>query len=122
MALSSTAVVLKELARRNQLHSPHGKITVGVLLLQDFVVIAILARPCRRCSGSLGRGSVASWLLNLFMVSATVLLIGRVLLPWLLRAAAALSREAFALSVLLASVGTAYLAQLLGLSMHSRAA
>ena len=65
---------------------------------------------------------MASWLLNLFMVSATVLLIGRVLLPWLLRAAAALSREAFALSVLLASVGTAYLAQLLGLSMHSRAA
>ena len=36
-------MVLKELARRNQLHSPHGKITVGVLLLQDFVVIAILA-------------------------------------------------------------------------------
>jgi CPA2 family monovalent cation:H+ antiporter-2 len=121
VALSSTAVVLKELARRNQLHAPHGKITVGVLLLQDFVVIAILATVPTLLGQGLARGSVASSLVNLFVVSGSVLLIGRVLLPWLLRTAAALSREAFALSVLLASVGTAYLAQLLGLSMAAGA-
>ena len=43
VALSSTAVVLKELARHNQLHTPQGKLSVGVLLLQDIVVIAVLA-------------------------------------------------------------------------------
>ena len=121
VALSSTAVVLKELARRNQLHSPHGKITVGVLLLQDFVVIALLATVPTLLGKGPARGGVAAALLNLLMVSGSVLLVGRVLLPRLLRAAAALSREAFALSVLLASVGTAYLAQLLGLSMAAGA-
>jgi len=121
VALSSTAVVLKELARHNHLHSPHGKITLGVLLLQDFVVIAILATVPTLLGQGLSRGGAASSLVNLLVVSGTVLLIGRVLLPRLLRTAAALSREAFALSVLLASVGTAYLAQLLGLSMAAGA-
>jgi CPA2 family monovalent cation:H+ antiporter-2 len=121
VALSSTAVVLKELARHNQLHSPHGKITVGVLLLQDFVVIAILATVPTFLGQGLARGGVASSLVNLLVVSGTILLIGRVLLPRLLRTAAALSREAFALSVLLASVGTAYLAQILGLPMAAGA-
>jgi CPA2 family monovalent cation:H+ antiporter-2 len=121
VTLSSTAVVLKELARRNHAHSPHGKITIGVLLLQDFVVIAVLATVPTLLGRGVGRGGIASSLLNLFVVGGGVLLIGRVLLPRLLRAAAAVSREAFALSVLLASVGTAYLAQLLGLSMAAGA-
>lgn len=121
VALSSTAVVIKELSRRNQLHAPHGKLTIGVLLLQDFVVIGILATVPTLLGQGLAQGSVASSLLNLFVVSGGVLLIGRVLLPRLLHTAATLSREAFALSVLLASVGTAYLAQLLGLSMAAGA-
>jgi CPA2 family monovalent cation:H+ antiporter-2 len=58
---------------------------------------------------------------TLAVVGGGVLLIGRVLLPFLLRIAAASSREAFALSVLLVSVGTAYLAAMLGLSMAAGA-
>ncbi len=121
VALSSTAVVLKELARRNQLHSPHGRLTVGVLLLQDLVVIAVLASAPALLSGEAARGNIGAALLKLGVVGGGVLLLGRVFLPRLLRVAAALSREAFALSVLLASVGTAYLAALLGLSMAAGA-
>jgi CPA2 family monovalent cation:H+ antiporter-2 len=125
VALSSTAVVLKELARRNLLHSPYGRVGIGVLLLQDLVVIAVLASapalfgnvdPAAASSRSVG-----SALLNLAVVGGGVLLLGRVVLPWLLHLAASLSREAFALSVLLASVGTAYLAAALGLSMAAGA-
>jgi monovalent cation:H+ antiporter-2, CPA2 family len=126
VALSSTAVVLKELARKNLLHSPYGRLAVGVLLLQDIVVIAVLASvPTLLGSGGgahgNGGGHLGAVLLNLAVVSGGVLLIGRVLLPWLLRLAASLSREAFSLSVLLASVGTAYLAASLGLSMAAGA-
>jgi CPA2 family monovalent cation:H+ antiporter-2 len=122
IALSSTAVVLKELARRNQLHSPHGRLTIGVLLLQDVVVIAILATaPALLGTGFAGERSVGGALLRLVAVGAGVLLLGRVLLPRLLRTAAALSREAFALSVLLASVGTAVFAAAGGLSMAAGA-
>jgi K+:H+ antiporter len=122
VALSSTAVVLKELARKNQLHSPHGQITIGVLLLQDIVVIAVLASaPVLFGSASEAGGGLGPTLLRLAVVGGGVLLMGRVLLPRLLQTAAALSREAFLLAVLLASVGTAYLAALLGLSMAAGA-
>ncbi|MGH9174122.1 MAG: cation:proton antiporter, partial [Vicinamibacterales bacterium] len=122
VALSSTAVVLKELARKNQVHTPHGRLAIGVLLLQDLVVIAVLAAAPALLTGSgEAQGSIGAALLKLALVGGGVLLLGRVLLPRLLQVAAALSREAFALSVLLASVGTAYLAALLGLSMAAGA-
>ena len=125
VALSSTAVVLKELSRRNLLHSPHGQLAIGVLLLQDVVIIAVLASaPTLFGSATASesdRAGVGAVLVNLAVVAGGVLLIGRVLLPWLLRLAASLSREAFGLAVLLASVGTAYLAATLGLSMAAGA-
>jgi CPA2 family monovalent cation:H+ antiporter-2 len=124
VAISSTAVVLKELARRNMLHSPYGGLSVGVLLLQDLVVIAVLASTPALFGGDApneGQGNIAGALFNIAVAVGGVLLLGRVVLPWLLRVAASLSREAFSLSVLLASVGTAYLAASLGLSMAAGA-
>ena len=125
VALSSTAVVLKELSTRNLLHSPHGRVALGVLLLQDVIIIAVLASAPTLLAGSGAHGSarpsIGMVLVNLAVVAGGVLLIGRVLLPWLLRLAASMSREAFSLAVLLASVGTAYLAASLGLSMAAGA-
>jgi CPA2 family monovalent cation:H+ antiporter-2 len=121
VALSSTAVVLKELARHNQLHTPQGKLSVGVLLLQDIVVIAVLATAPTLLNNSGGESNIGPALLRLALVSGGVLLIGRVLLPRLLHMAATYSREAFALSVVLASVGTALLAAAGGLSMAAGA-
>jgi CPA2 family monovalent cation:H+ antiporter-2 len=126
VALSSTAVVLKELARRNLLHSPYGRLSIGVLLLQDLVVIAVLASAPTLLGNSsavhgVQQSSIAAALVNLAVVGGGVLLLGRVVLPRLLRLAASLSREAFALSVVLASVGTASLAAALGLSMAAGA-
>jgi monovalent cation:H+ antiporter-2, CPA2 family len=122
VALSSTAVVLKELARKNLLHAPYGRLTIGVLLLQDLVVIAVLASaPTLLGAPSTNQGGVGSALLILAGVGGGVLLLGRVVLPRLLQLASSLSREAFSLSVLLASVGTAYLAAMLGLSMAAGA-
>jgi CPA2 family monovalent cation:H+ antiporter-2 len=125
VGLSSTAVVLKELARRNLLHAPYGRLCIGVLLLQDIVVIGVLASAPTLLGNGLAhggdRGNAWSALLNLAVVGGGVLLLGRVVLPWLLRLASSLSREAFSLSVLLASVGTAYLAASLGLSMAAGA-
>lgn len=124
VALSSTAVVLKELSRKNLLHSPYGRLAIGVLLLQDVVVIAVLASTPLLFAGGVHEAAgsgIAGAILNLAVVGGGVLLLGRVALPWLLRLAASLSREAFSLSVLLVSVGTAYLAAFLGLSMAAGA-
>ena len=42
VALSSTAIVLKGLAERNQLSAPHGRLSVGILLLQDLAIVVLL--------------------------------------------------------------------------------
>src|SRR4029077_5387427 len=42
LAMSSTAIVSKMLAERMQLHTPHGRQIMGVLLFQDLAVIPLL--------------------------------------------------------------------------------
>lgn len=42
LALSSTAIVTRELANNRQLHNLHGQLSVGVLLFQDLVAVVFL--------------------------------------------------------------------------------
>jgi len=42
VALSSTAIVLKILSDRNELDSPHGRLSIGVLLFQDFCIVPMI--------------------------------------------------------------------------------
>ncbi len=42
LALSSTAIVLKMLNEKGEIHSSYGRITLGILLFQDLAVIPIL--------------------------------------------------------------------------------
>ena len=42
IALSSTAIVLKEYVDRNNVDSPHGRIVTGILLFQDIAVVLML--------------------------------------------------------------------------------
>jgi CPA2 family monovalent cation:H+ antiporter-2 len=116
VALSSTAIVLKELNRLNHAHAPHGRLAVGVLLLQDLIVIAVLVfLPF--LLGTAGDTNVVVALVRVALVLSGIFLVGRYALPALLRVVSATSREAFSVAVLLASVGTAWLTSTLGLSM-----
>jgi CPA2 family monovalent cation:H+ antiporter-2 len=117
VALSSTAIVLKELSARNQLDAPHGRLMVGILLLQDLCVVALLLlvpllagdTPLREVPAVLGRALLAI---------AVVVTVSRYVLPLLLGAVARSGRrEAFSLAVVVASVGTAWASSLLGMSM-----
>ena len=116
-ALSSTAIVLKEMTGRNQADSLPGRLTTGVLLFQDLLIIVLLAlqplaagtMPLASALGGVG------WTLLAMALAAGV---GWLVLPRLLRMAADLrARDAFTLAVLLASVGTAWLTSVLGVSM-----
>ena len=42
LAFSSTIIIMKLLSDKKQLDSLHGKISIGILILQDFVAIAVL--------------------------------------------------------------------------------
>jgi CPA2 family monovalent cation:H+ antiporter-2 len=117
VALSSTAIVLKGLTERNELSSPHGRLTVGILLLQDLAIVGLLLLvPI--LSGRTPLSAVPMALLKAFAAIAAVAGVSRLVLPRLLRFVTASRRpEAFPLAIMIASVGTAWLGSLAGLSM-----
>ena len=117
VALSSTAIVLKGLAERNELSAPHGRLTVGILLLQDLaIVVLLLLVPI--LSGRTPLTAVPRALGLAVLAIAAVAAVSRLVLPQLLRLVTASGRrEAFPLAILVASFGTAWLGSLMGLSM-----
>src|SRR5918995_1471298 len=119
VALSSTAIFIKELTRHNQAHSPHGQLPIGVLLLQDLAVIVLLVLTpvLFRGDAALQGGSLPGAIVRVMAVLAGVALVARMVLPALVRLVSTTGREAFSLAVLLASIGTAWLTSLAGLSM-----
>jgi monovalent cation:H+ antiporter-2, CPA2 family len=117
LALSSTAIVLKELARHNRLDSAPGRITTGVLLFQDLaVVLLLLAAPI--LAGAVDVAQVPQVIGRAALALVAILAIGWFALPALFRLVTACGqREAFPLAVLVGSVGTATLGAALGVSM-----
>lgn len=120
LAMSSTAIVSRELVSTAQLHSRHGQLAIGILLFQDIVAVAMLITlPVLAGSHdeSLGNQLFSSLVLGtalfLFMLAA-----GRWLLPRALEEAARTrSEELFMLAALLVALAAAWLTQALGLSM-----
>jgi CPA2 family monovalent cation:H+ antiporter-2 len=117
VALSSTAIVLRELSSRNQLDAPHGRLMVGVLLFQDLAIVGLLLLvPI--LSGKTALNAVPLVLLKAAAAIGAVAIVSRLVLPVLFRLVAQSGRrEAFPLVVLLASIGTAWVSSLLGISM-----
>jgi CPA2 family monovalent cation:H+ antiporter-2 len=117
VALSSTAIVLRELSSRNQLDAPHGRLMVGVLLFQDLAIVGLLLLvPI--LSGRTALSGVPMVLLRAAAAIGAVAVVSRLVLPILFRLVAQSGRrEAFPLAVLLASIGTAWVSSLLGISM-----
>jgi len=117
VALSSTAIVLKGLAERNQLAAPHGRLSVGILLLQDLaIVVLLLLVPI--LSGRTPVSAVPMTLLRALVAIGAVAGASRLLLPPLMRMVTSSGRrEAFPLAVGVASIGTAWLGSRFGLSI-----
>ena len=117
VALSSTAIVLKGMAERNELAAPHGRLSVGILLLQDLaIVVLLLLVPI--LSGRTPVSAVPLALLRALVAIGAVAGVSRLVLPPLMRFVTSSGRrEAFPLAVGVASIGAAWLGSLLGLSM-----
>ncbi|TDQ19138.1 Kef-type potassium/proton antiporter (CPA2 family) [Algoriphagus boseongensis] len=128
MALSSTAIVLQSLKEKNQLESQSGKMSFGVLLMQDIAVIPILAILPLLATAQLvesgdSHGGILEnqpgWVQTLMIFGAigVVVLLGRFgfgpLLNWVSKTKL---RELFTASALLIVVGIAFLMGLVGLS------
>lgn len=120
IAMSSSAIVLKQLSAQEQIRTKHGKEITAVLLLQDIAAIPFfILIPTLATEGShtlllpivwgLGRG---------FLATIAIIGIGQYILRPLFRKMMAFhSIEIFTLATLLVTLGAAWLTEHLGLSL-----
>ncbi len=118
-SLSSTAVVMRVLAQRGEIDTPHGHLSVGILLFQDLCLVPfLLAVPI--LSGEVAHEPEALALrLGQDLLAVGVLLgAARFLLPWLLERIAYLrSPDLFSLFAFLMALGSAVAAEVMGLTL-----
>jgi CPA2 family monovalent cation:H+ antiporter-2 len=120
LSLSSTAVVLKSLAERNETETPHGQVMLGILIVQDLAVGLMLAvlpaldKPVEEI------GLAVGWaLLHISLFAAGAIAAGIWLIPPLLRYLARTeSRELFLLGVVALCLVIALFTDYLGLSIE----
>ncbi len=110
IALSSTMVVLKILMDRGEIDTTHGRIMLGILLIQDLSVVPIMVIMPAICGES---GQI--WVsLGIALAKAVgfigvMLVLGYWGLPWVLkRVAGQRSRELFLLTVVVIGFGAAF--------------
>ncbi len=119
LAMSSTAIVVKLMAERQELASEHGQRVMGVLLFQDLAVVPLLVLI--PALGAPGEALAEALLLAVLKATAliTLLLVGgrHVMRWWLTLVARRKSEELFVLNLLLITLGLAWLTELAGLSL-----
>ena len=118
IALSSTAIVLKILVERGETNTPHGRIMIAILLVQDLVVLPLmvvlpaLGEPTANLIYILGI-TLAKALI--FLAAMTI--IGFWIIPVFLgHVAGARSRELFLITILAICLGAAFATSYFGVS------
>ena len=119
VALSSTAIVLKLLGERGETDSPHGRIAVGVLILQDLSVVPMMfLLPLLAGSTASSTASLGWVIAKAVGTVAVVLVSARMVIPPLLhQVVRTRSHELFVLGIVVICFGTAWLTSLAGLSL-----
>jgi CPA2 family monovalent cation:H+ antiporter-2 len=118
ISLSSTMVVLKILMERGELDTTHGRIMLGILLVQDISVVPIMV-VMSALGGEPGElwASLGIAVLKAVAFIALMLVLGVWGMPWFLRKVAGQrSRELFLLTVVVVCLAAAFGTYYFGLS------
>jgi len=118
-ALSSTAIVLKELQRRAELESPHGRVSLAILIFQDLAIVPMmLLTPFLGGKGGDLVSSLGVMALKGVGVVGVVLVLAKYVVPRLfLSVARVRSRELFLLATIVFCLSVALLTASVGLSL-----
>lgn len=118
VALSSTAIVLKIYTDRGELDSPHGRVALAILLFQDICVVPLMLLVPVLAGAGEGIGASARHMGISLAVVATLIVVGRAAVPWVLQKVVLLrNREIFTLSIVFFALGAAYVTASTGLSL-----
>jgi len=118
VAFSSTMIVLKILAERRETDSEHGRILIGILLIQDIAVVPLLILvPLLNGGGPDVLSSLGFVALKAGLFIALNVILGIWIIPWLFRNVAnERFRELFLLTVIILVLASAIGSVYLGLS------
>lgn len=119
IAMSSTALVTKALTDQVELHTRHGRNSLGILLFQDIMVVPflILVSMLSDGAGKADTFTVLSALLEGALALALFFAFGHwILRPWFREVARFQSAELFTLAVLLIVLCSAWATHAVGLS------
>ncbi len=119
IALSSTIIVLKTLMDRGELGSPHGRVMIGILLVQDLSVVPMMVVVTSLGDDSGGALGALGWtVLKAAGFLVVLLALGHWAVPRLMRRVAGVRvRELFLLAIICICFGAAFGAYYVGLSI-----
>ncbi len=119
ISLSSTAIVLKMLQEKGELTSPHGRVSVAILIFQDIIVVVmILLIPILAGQSENPLMTMLWMLIKVVGVIVAIFLLSKYIVPVIFRLVIkAKSRELFVLMVILLCFATAWLTSAIGLSL-----
>ncbi|HQR47751.1 MAG TPA: cation:proton antiporter [Steroidobacteraceae bacterium] len=120
LAMSSTAIILRQLGDQIELNRTHSRLALGILLFQDLAFAPLLALATSL--GGSGEMPGGAWLLGMAARAVAALVAVLALGRWVLRPlfheiARHRSTESFTLTVLFVALGGAWSTHALGLSM-----
>ncbi|HBH22750.1 MAG TPA: potassium transporter KefB [Cytophagales bacterium] len=118
-SLSSTAIVLNTLQSSGEISTPHGRISVALLIFQDIIVVPmILITPILSGDTDNVLMSLVTLVLKLVAFGVFIYILARFLAPLILsQVVQTRNRELFILSTIVLCFATAWLTSLLGLSL-----
>lgn len=120
LAMSSTAIVIRQLGEQAELNRTHSRVAIGILLFQDLAFVPLLALESALAGAGPERDTweIAESILQAAVALALVL----TFLRWLVRPlfheiGRARSTELFTLATLMVAVGAAWATHAVGLSL-----
>ncbi len=119
ISLSSTAIVLKLIQERAEVNSPYGRTTLGILIFQDVIIVAmILATPLLSSAKAIQGESLIALLFKGIGVILLVIVSARWIVPRVLyQIAKTRNREVFLLSIFVICLAVAWAASSAGFSL-----
>ena len=118
LAVSSTAIVLRGLEVRGEVDAPHGRLTLGILVFQDLLVVPMILIVPILAGSETTIENVLFTIFHALLIIAAILLSARLIVPRILHfIAKTRQRQLFLLSVLLIAIGTAWITSNAGITL-----
>ncbi|MBI1912361.1 MAG: cation:proton antiporter [Deltaproteobacteria bacterium] len=119
ISLSSTAIVLKLLTDKGEVNSPHGNLSVGVLIFQDLcVVLMVMVIQNIGGNGGMSNMEIAKGLGVSLVAFILIVVAVTYIIPRIFNQVVRLrNREVFILTIVLVCLGTAWVTSIFGLSL-----